>query len=147
MMQASMEKLKQTEPARKKEFYRCHKMSSWQRHQSHLCLMEKEQSHLFRSPNRKERESQSEREPHLDEKEGNQIGSVRRKEWTSQQRKTSFKEERKAEAKRTSLGKAGESISGLSTRKTYPRRSGESSFHFKSGQTCNGKEVWETKAR
>ena len=49
-----------------------------------LCQKEKEQSHLSTSPDRKVRESQSERELHLDETEDGRNGSMGRQGWTAQ---------------------------------------------------------------
>ena len=42
----------------------------------------KEQSYLSKVPDREERESQGERVPLFGEKEGDQSGSIERKEWT-----------------------------------------------------------------
>ena len=55
---------------KRKGWPRCHKVSSWQVRQSRLCQKEKEENHLSRSPDRKEEESQGEREPHLGKKKG-----------------------------------------------------------------------------
>ena len=54
MAQASAEKLEHTGPAKIKGWPQCYKESSWQVRQSHLCQKEKEQSRLFKAPDRKE---------------------------------------------------------------------------------------------
>ena len=77
-----------------KEWPQCHRQSSWQVHQSRFCQKEKEQSRLSRVPDRKMVESQGEREPHLGERNGDQSGSMERKEWTSQWKKAGSKEDR-----------------------------------------------------
>ena len=71
MAQASAEKLEHTGSA-KKERVDSVPESSWQVRQSRLCQKGKEQSYLSRVPDRKIRESQGEREPHLGEKEADQ---------------------------------------------------------------------------
>ena len=79
-------------------------------------------------------ESQGGREPHLDERGGDQSGSMERKGWASLRRKAGSKDVRE--------GKHGESLKGnrrkherVSVRKSSPGRSAQSWFHFKSGQT------------
>ena len=49
-----------------------------------VCKRKKEHSHLSKSPDCKVGESQNEREPNLDKKEGEWSRSMRRKEWTPQ---------------------------------------------------------------
>ena len=78
MAQASAEKLEYIEPAEKERVVSVPE-SSWQVRQSRLCQKEKERSRLSRVPDRKVGESQSEREPHLGEKEEYQGGSIERK--------------------------------------------------------------------
>ena len=78
MAQTSAEKLELAGPAlpKIKECPQCHKVSSWRVRQSSHCQKEKEQSHQSRSPDREVRESQGEREPHLDERDGDPSGSL-----------------------------------------------------------------------
>ena len=64
---------------KRKEWPQCHRESRWQVRQSRLCHKEKEQSRLFKAPDRKGGESQGGREPHLGEREGDQSGSMERK--------------------------------------------------------------------
>ena len=79
MVQASAEKLEHTEPAEKRELPQCRRESIWQERQSCLYQKEKEQSHLSRAPDREMGESQSKREPHLGEREGDQSKSMEEK--------------------------------------------------------------------
>ena len=61
---------------KRKEWRQCHIESSWQERRSRPCQKEKEKSRLFRVPDHEEGESQDGREPHLDEKEGDQSESM-----------------------------------------------------------------------
>ena len=78
MVQASAEKLEQTELAEKErvasvpqsEQHQCHKEGR----QYRRCQKEKEQSRLARPPARGMGENQGEREPHLCEREGMSMG-------------------------------------------------------------------------
>ena len=79
MVQALAEKLEHTGPAESKEWPQCHKESSWQVRQSHLCQKKKEQSRQSRVPDHEGRESQGGREQHLGEKGGNRSGIIKRK--------------------------------------------------------------------
>ena len=67
---------------KRKEWPQCHRESSWQECQSRLCLKEKEESRLFRVPDHGGGESQGRQGSHLDEREGDQSGSMERKGWT-----------------------------------------------------------------
>ena len=69
---------------KRKEWSQCHRESSWQVRWSRLCQKEKGQSRQSRSPDHEGRKSQGEREPHLGEREGDQIESIKRKGWTPQ---------------------------------------------------------------
>ena len=62
---------------KRKEWPRCHRESSWQVHQSRPCQKEKEQSRQSRVPDHEGGESQSEREPHLGQREGSRAGAWR----------------------------------------------------------------------
>ena len=64
---------------KRKEWLKCHRESGWKIRQSRLFQKGKEQSCLSKVPDRKEGESQGEREPHLDERDGDQSESMRRK--------------------------------------------------------------------
>ena len=64
---------------KRKEWPRCDRESSWQVHQSRPCQNEKEQSRLYRAPDRTVGESQGEREPHLGEKKRDQSKSKEKK--------------------------------------------------------------------
>ena len=66
---------------KRKEWPQCHRESSWQERRSRPYQKEKEQSHLSKAPDHEGEVSQYGREPHLGEKEGDQSGSMRRKEW------------------------------------------------------------------
>ena len=82
MAQASAEKLKHAGPAKKERI-----ASVTQREQlaitpGRLCQKEHEQSRQSKVLDHEERESQSEREPYLDEREGDQSKSMKRKAWT-----------------------------------------------------------------
>ena len=79
MAQGSAEILEQTSLPKRKEQPQCHKVSSWQGRQSHLCQRKKEHSHRSKSQDREMRESG--RGPHLGERD--QSESTMRKEWTS----------------------------------------------------------------
>ena len=81
MAQVSAEKLEHSGPAEKEEWRQCHRESSWQVRQSRPCQKEKEQSRLSRGPDLKVGESQDGRESHLGDREGDQSGSMKRKEW------------------------------------------------------------------
>ena len=58
------------------------------------------------------RESQGEREPHLDEKEEGQNGSMERTRVDSTVKEGRFQEGEERQAKRTSLGEVGKKMSG-----------------------------------
>ena len=60
------------------------KYGSWHVCQSHLCLKEKEQSDLSRSPDCGEGETQEEQEVHFGKKERNLSRSMIKKGWTPQ---------------------------------------------------------------
>ena len=84
MVQASAEKLEHTGPAKKERVASVsQRESSWQVQKSRLCQKNKEQSRQFRVPDREVGESQDEREPNLDEREGDQSESMESKGWTS----------------------------------------------------------------
>ena len=57
---------------KRKEWPQCHRESSWQVRQSHLCQKEKKQSSLSRAPDREIEESQDERKPHLGKSRGSE---------------------------------------------------------------------------
>ena len=83
MAQASAEKLEHIGSAvKRKEWPQCHRESSWQVCQSHLCQKEKEESHLSRVSDHEGGRSQGGREPHLGEREGDQSESMEWKGWT-----------------------------------------------------------------
>ena len=67
---------------KRKEWPQCHRESSWQVRQSRPCQKEKEQSRLSKAPDHEGGESQSGREPHLGESEGDQSESMEWKGWT-----------------------------------------------------------------
>ena len=67
---------------KRKEWPQCHRESSWQKRQTHLCHKEKEQSRLSKAPYHEGGESQDGREPHLGERKGEQSESMERKGWT-----------------------------------------------------------------
>ena len=69
---------------KRKEWPQCHRESSCQVRQSCPCQKEKEQSRLSRIPDHEGVESQSGREPHLGQKEGDQSQSMKKKGWTPQ---------------------------------------------------------------
>ena len=83
MAQASAEKLEHTGSAEKKRVVSVPE-SSWQVRQSRLCRKENEQNRLSRVPDGKIGESQGERAPHLDEREGDQSGGMEKKGWAPQ---------------------------------------------------------------
>ena len=70
-----------------------------------------EQSHLSRSPDRKEEESHDVREPHFGEIEG-ESEREHGEERVSSTMKAETKEKEGGQAKRASLGEVGKSISG-----------------------------------
>ena len=78
-----------------------------------LLSKEKEQTHLSSAPDREVGESQSEREPHLGEKK-----EIKSRAWGgksglhSEGWQTPKREREGGQAKRTSLGKVGENMSG-----------------------------------
>ena len=76
-------------------------------------------------------ESQGEREPHLDKRKGDQSGSMERKGWTPQGRKTG------RACKENLLRKSRKKHERVSGCKSSPGRSAESWFHSKSDQTRN----------
>ena len=78
MTQASAEKLEHTRPAEKE------RVASVPQRESRLCQKKKEQSGQCRALDREVGENQGEREPHLDEREGDENGSMERKGWTTQ---------------------------------------------------------------
>ena len=54
----------------------------WQACRSRLCQKEKEQSRQSKAPDHKVGESQGGQEPHLGQREGDQSGSMERREFT-----------------------------------------------------------------
>ena len=72
---------------KRKEWPQCYRESSWQVRQSRRFQKEKEQCRQSRVPDREGGESQGEWDPHLDEREGDQSESMKRRGWTSQWRK------------------------------------------------------------
>ena len=119
---------------KRKEWPQCHRVSSWQERRSRPYQKEKEQSRLSKAPDHEGGESQGVREPHLGEKEGFRArawsgkGGLHRERGQIPRRigRTSNKS-----LPRTSRRKH-ERVSG---RKSSTRRSAESWFHSKSGQT------------
>ena len=79
---------------KRKEWSQCHRESSWQERRSRPCQKKKEQSGLSKAPDHEGGESQGERKPHLDEKEGEQSGSMEWEGWTPPRAKADFSEER-----------------------------------------------------
>ena len=82
MAQGSAEKLEQTGPAEKERVASERAVAKYAG--ATLAKKEKEQSRLFRVTDHEEGESQDEQELHLDEREEDQSGSMKRKGWNSQ---------------------------------------------------------------
>ena len=92
---------------KRKEWPQCHRESSWQLRQSHLCQIKKEQSRLFRAPDcREERVKVSERRTLA--REGRiRAGACREKDWLysegwqiSRRRRRAGKESLRRESRR-----------------------------------------------
>ena len=79
MAQASAKSLNMFGLPKRKEWPQSHKVSSWQGRKNRLCQKEKEQCHLYKSPDHEMGESQGEREPYLDKRDEDRRGNVERK--------------------------------------------------------------------
>ena len=86
MAQASAEKLEDAGPAEKEgvAFHRDRERAVGKYARTFFVKRKKEQSRLSKAPDRKEAESQDERELHLEREKGDQSGSMGRKGWTPQ---------------------------------------------------------------
>ena len=82
MVQASAEILEHTEPAEKERVASVPQREQWQERQSRPCQKEKEHSRQSRVPDHEREESQGGREPHLGEREGDQMESMEWEGWT-----------------------------------------------------------------
>ena len=84
MAQASAEKLERTAPAEKERVASVSQIEQLAVCQSNLCHKEKETEPSVRITRSGDGREPGEREPHLGEREGDQSGIMRRKEWTPQ---------------------------------------------------------------
>ena len=96
MAQASAEKLEHTGPAENKKVALVRQREHLASTPEPLCQKEKKQSRLSRVPDHYLGKSKDEREPHLGEREGDQGGSMERKEEALEWMKADSKEVRES---------------------------------------------------